>query len=88
MKILSYNLLVRIAETRFIQNVTQAGPDWDLISFAVANVIQRLVISMISRLSTENNRKGMVLEHQVARPACSNTSSQNQPVQQHEVATS
>jgi hypothetical protein len=47
MKIPSYNLLVRIAETRFIQNVTQAGPDWDLISFAVANVIQKRTLSMI-----------------------------------------
>lgn len=86
MKIPSYNLLVKIAEMRFIQNVTQAGPDSDLISFAVANVIQRLVISMITRLSTENNRKEMALELKVVQPVCSNTSNQEQSVQQHEVA--
>ena len=41
MKIPSYNLLVRIAETRFIQNVTPAGRDWDSISFAVAYVMDK-----------------------------------------------
>ena len=37
-------------------------------------------------LSNGKNREKTVLEQQVARPACSNTSSQNQSVQQHEVA--
>jgi hypothetical protein len=78
MKISSYGLLVRIAKTRLIRSVTQAGPGWDLISFAVANVIQRLVISMITRLSTENNRKELALERKVVQPTCSNSSKQNQ----------
>jgi hypothetical protein len=43
----------------------------------------RFNVNSVDKL-TEMQKK--VLDQEVSRPACSNTSSQNQPVQQHEVA--
>jgi hypothetical protein len=87
MKISSYSLLVRIAKMRIIRNVIPTGRDWDSISFAVVYVMDKKSAEnkTFTGLSIGDNREEMALEQQVAQPACSNTSRQNRPSQQHEV---